>query len=219
MRRIARDRAQATPLMAAALGLVALMLLALGPMGRALTDRAQARTAADAAALAGAAQGEAVARDLASANGAELVSYDSENHEVVVEVQVGSVAARSRARRVEVLQRGSPGGVRSAAEPGGRANLAPSMLEALRRADELLGEPVPITSGFRSPQKQRELWERRRTNPFPVAPPGSSMHERGLAVDVPSHFVGRLLTVAGDAGLCQTLPQSDPIHFELCGAR
>lgn len=219
MQRDAGDQAQATPLMAAALGLVVLMLLALGPMGRALTDRAQARTAADAAALAGAAQGEGVARDLARANGAELVAYSSGNGEVVVEVQVGDVAARSRARRVQVARAPAPGFF-DVADPGsGRSNLAPSLLEALQRADTLLGQPVPITSGFRSPQKQRELWERRHTNPFPVAPPGSSMHERGLAVDVPSHFVARLLTVADEAGLCQPVPQTDPIHFELCGAR
>lgn len=217
MQRGTRDQAQATPLMAAGLALVVLMLMALGPMGRALTDRAQARTAADAAALAGAARGEEAARDLASANGADLVGYASEDGEVVVEVKVGDVAARSRARRVEVLKR-SPGFINSAGA-GARANLAPSMLEALQRADALLGEPVPVTSGFRSPQKQRELWERRHTNPFPVAPPGSSMHERGLAVDVPGGFVDRLLTVAEEAGLCQTLPRTDPIHFELCGAR
>lgn len=217
MRREAGDPGQATPLMAAALGLVVVMVLAAAPMGRVLADRAQARTAADAAALAGAAQGERAARDLARANGAELVSFTSDQGEVIAEVKVGDVAARSRARRVQEVHP-SPGFFDSA-DAGGRSNLAPSMLAALQRADILLGEPVPITSGFRSPQEQRELWDRRHTNPFPVARPGSSMHERGLAVDVPRHFVARLLTVADEAGLCRPVPRTDPIHFEPCGAR
>jgi hypothetical protein len=28
--------------------------------------------------------------------------------------------------------------------------------------------------------------------------------------------VGRLLVVAGRAGLCQPYPRTDPVHFELC---
>lgn len=211
------DEGQATPLMVAGLGLVVLMLLALGPMGRALADRAQARTAADAAALAGAANGEEAARKLAEANGAELLSYEAEASEVVVEVEVDGINAFSRARAFEVRRPGVGSG--PSVGTGPRAGLSPAMLAALERADSWLGETVPLTSGFRSPRQQQALWERRHTNPFPVAPPGSSMHERGLAVDVPSGFVSRLLGVAGEAGLCQTLPQSDPIHFEVCGAR
>ena len=91
------------------------------------------------------------------------------------------------------------------------------MQAALARAEQLLGEPVPITSGFRSTEEQATLYARRSDNPYPVAPPGSSMHERGLAVDVPAAFVPRLLSVAAQAGLCQPYPESDPIHFEVCG--
>ena len=54
------------------------------------------------------------------------------------------------------------------------------------------------------------------TNPYPVAPPGTSLHESGLAVDVPLGFVPTLLAVAADAGLCQPLPETDPVHFEPC---
>jgi hypothetical protein len=211
------DRGQATPMMAAAVGLVALMLLAIGPMGRALTDRAQARTAADAAALAGAAEGEETARTVAGRNGAELVSFEREGAEVTVEVSVDGVSAHSRARARQVPSSTGIGGG-TGGGTGEQAGLAPAMVAALQRAEDLLGEPVPVTSGYRSPERQRELWEQRHTNPFPVAPPGSSRHERGLAVDIPSSFVGRLLEVADQVGLCQTLPASDPIHFELCGA-
>jgi LAS superfamily LD-carboxypeptidase LdcB len=90
------------------------------------------------------------------------------------------------------------------------------MVAALARAEQLLGQAVPITSGYRSPAKQRALWENRASNPYPVAAPGTSMHERGLAVDVPLTFVPRLERVAASAGLCHPFPQADPVHFEVC---
>jgi hypothetical protein len=71
-------------------------------------------------------------------------------------------------------------------------------------------------SGYRSLAEQTALWERRGTNPFPVARPGTSMHERGLAIDVPRAFVPVLRRVAAQAGLCDPLPTTDPVHFELC---
>jgi hypothetical protein len=37
-----------------------------------------------------------------------------------------------------------------------------------------------------------------------------------MAVDVQRAFVDELLTVAREAGLCQPLPESDPVHFEPC---
>lgn len=97
-----------------------------------------------------------------------------------------------------------------------RARLAPEMLAALSRADALLGAAVPIASGYRSREQQQSLWDRRASNPYPVARPGTSHHEQGRAVDVPRGFVPRLLTVAAAAGLCQPMPESDPVHFEVC---
>jgi hypothetical protein len=215
------DAGQATPLLAAAVGLVALMLLALGPMGGALADRAQARTAADAAALAGAADGEDAARAMAAANGAELVGFqESGDDAVVVEVRRDGVTAHARARGYQVTTGvpASGGGVGPGVGggTGKRAGLAPAMLAALASADRLLGRPVPIVSGYRSPQQQQALWDRRASNPFPVARPGRSLHERGLAVDVPRSFIDDLLRVAGQAGLCQPLPATDPVHFVVC---
>lgn len=213
----ADDRGQATPLLAAAVGLVAVMLLALGPMGRALADRAQARTAADAAALAGAAEGEAAARSVAQANGAVLVNFEPDDRgEVVVTVRIGRVTAHARARGRQVVAPDGTGGDGGGAS--GRAGLAPSMVAALASAEQLLGRPVPIVSGYRSPARQRALWERRASNPFPVAPPGRSLHERGLAIDVPRDFIDDLLRISDQVGLCQPLPRTDPIHFIVCGS-
>ena len=93
------------------------------------------------------------------------------------------------------------------------------MRAALARAGQVLGKPVPVTSGFRSADDQRRLWLGRAANRFPVAPPGTSMHERGLAVDVPEAFAERLAAVGRDAGLCRPFPTSDPVHFELCDRR
>jgi hypothetical protein len=209
------DRGQAVPLLAFAVGLTALMVLGLAHMGRVVADRAQARTAADAAALAGAAEGEDSARSIAVANGGEVTDYQTTGDEVLVDVSVGGAEASGRARRRVVVSAGTgpfPGG------EGKRRGLAPAMLAALARADQLLGQPVPVVSGFRSRAHQEALWARRGTNPYPVARPGSSLHERGLAVDVPRGFVARLLSVAGEAGLCQPLPRTDPVHFVVCGA-
>ena len=93
------ERGQVLPLAAAMLALVAAGLVALVPAARALTDRARAATAADAAALAGATGGEPAARRLAAANGGRLEGFRAGDGEVAVRVRVGSVAAAARAGR------------------------------------------------------------------------------------------------------------------------
>ena len=213
--RRADDRGQATPLAAALLAIVVVAMVGLVPDGRVLADRAAARTAADAAALAAAAEGEGAARTLAADNGAELLEYRRDGAEVVVRVRVGDADAWARARstgRPDSAGRPGPPG----AGAGDRSGLAPAMRAALARADALLGHPVPIASGLRTRAEQEALWERRHTNPYPVARPGTSDHERGLAIDVPRARVPEVLTVAGAAGLCRPLPDTDPVHFPVC---
>ena len=73
-----RDRGQAAPLMTAMLVITAGVLIVAVEVGRLLEDGVRAGTAADAAALAGAAQGRAEAASIATANGAALVSYVEE---------------------------------------------------------------------------------------------------------------------------------------------
>src|SRR5215471_10569406 len=95
-----RDAGQVLPLAAAMVAVVAAALIALVPLGRALEDRARARTAADAAALAGAAGGEDAAQRLAVADGGRLVRFTPAGPagtDVVVVVRVGRVAATARA--------------------------------------------------------------------------------------------------------------------------
>lgn len=218
-----RDAGQVTVVVAAGLVLAVALVAGLGLMGRALVDRAQARTAADAAALAGAAEDETAAQRVARANGAVLERFDEVRGAVVVEVSRRGVSALARARevpepgrRIDAAGAGGPGAGGGGGGTGMRAGLAPDLLAALARADRMLGVPVPIASGLRSRAQQQSLWDRRHTNPYPVARPGSSNHERGRAVDVPRRFVPRLLAVAGSAGLCQPMPRTDPVHFEVC---
>ena len=200
----ANDRGQLLPLLAAIIVVAGVAMFVIAELGRAATEHAQARTAADAAALAGAAAGESEAAKLAVVNGGRLVSYATAGDDTEVRVVVGDGDAAARARRYRAPVAGS------------KIGLAPQMLVAIATAEQLLGQEIPVVSGFRSNEQQQRLWDNRRTNRYPVAPPGRSLHEHGLAIDVPRSFVSTLLTVAADAGLCHPLPVRDPVHFVLC---
>jgi len=204
------ERGSILPFLALAIVLTGVIVVLLGQVGGAATARAGARNAADAAALAGAAGGRAVADELARANGAELISYKEVGNDTEVRVRVGPAEATAQARRIGDRDGDGTRGT------GSSKGLAAAMRAALARAEQLLGAPVPITSGFRSTEAQAVLYANRAANPYPVAAPGSSMHERGLAIDVPADFVPRLLEVGSRAGLCQPYPDTDPIHFEVC---
>ena len=88
---------QALPWMLVILMLGFGLLVVAARLAPVLDDSAQARTAADAAALAGAAVGETEARSVATANGGDLVAFERSGRVVTVVVQVGSVRARARA--------------------------------------------------------------------------------------------------------------------------
>lgn len=101
-----RDRGQAAPLMVVMLLVLAAALVATVEVGRLLDESARARTAADAAALAGAAAGRTEASALAAANGGSLLAYteqdgpgDSDTLLVTVTVQVGRASQTARAER------------------------------------------------------------------------------------------------------------------------
>lgn len=215
-----REQGQVAPLLALLAVGIGLACLGLGRFAGDAVDHARARTAADAAALAAAGtrseSEQEVARRFAEANGARIDSVEAAVGDVRVRVRIegphGDVTASARAR---ALAADSGSGAGEAASSGG-TGLASALRAALARAAQLLGEPVPITSGYRSPADQRRLWRNRATNRYPVAPPGASMHERGLAVDVSPATAERLAGVAARAGLCRPYPVTDPVHFELC---
>lgn len=192
------SRGQALPLVALVCWLVAGVALLAAALGARALRQAQVQVGADAVALA-----EAVAPGggaaTAAANGVGVAELRvSDRVEVVV-----TLGEQRAAAAAELMRPGWQG-------------LRPELRAALARAEVRLGETIPIVSGFRSRAEQEALWANRDTNPYPVAVPGTSMHEVGLAVDVPSGFVPRLVAVIGGTGLCQPLPESDPVHFVLC---
>ncbi len=198
---------------------IVVVVSAMARSGTSLILRARADAAADAAAL-GALAGMDP-EDVAKANGAALVEVrEGSAGERIVWVSVGGVqSVAAAALRYPGNESNGKGPVPTTGGSGGkREGLAPETLAALERADALLASrglpsPIPVVSGLRSRAEQQALWARRFVNPYPVAPPGTSAHERGLAVDVPLGWVPYVLSVAAEAGLCQPFPESDPIHF------
>lgn len=217
------------PLAAVVIALFASAFSAVAGLGAKAAVIARADAAAESAALAAALSGDAAAG--AAANGAHLVRVTRRGDaaEFEVEVELKGVRARAAARAGAPGAFDALGPAPSRGGGGRRDGLAPETLSALSRADTLLAgaglpSPVQVVSGYRSVAEQMALWARRDTNPYPVAPPGKSAHNRGMAVDVPRSFVAPLLRVAVEAGLCQPFPGRDPIHFgptesSECGGR
>ena len=81
------------------LGMVGLLIgvMLLGALGRGVVLRARAQSAADAAALAGAVEGEPAAVELARRNGATLVEFEERGTAVHVIVDVHGVRAEASA--------------------------------------------------------------------------------------------------------------------------
>ncbi len=187
-----RECGQVLPLVTLVIVLVGMACLAAGKLGGAAVARAQAVTAADAAALAGAAAGRTAALEAATANGGRVTGYQEAGAAARVEVELGRATASAQARR--------SGGAGTTTGAGH----APAMRAALARAAQLLGRTVPVAAPLDD-----------------VPPPGDAaiLHQRGLAVDVPAPFVASLAPVAARAGLCQPYPTVHPVHFEVCGYR
>lgn len=93
------EEGQALPLVAGVLALVLAITVGLVALSGVVGARSRAQTAADAAALAGAADGRDAAERVAGANGGEVEVYAARGAEVEVTVRVGEARATSRARR------------------------------------------------------------------------------------------------------------------------
>ena len=100
-------------------------------------------------------------------------------------------------------------------------NLAPeikerlSILSDLWKADTKLnpkGEDLPITSGYRTREQQRQLYIDRLKNPNLVAEPGKSRHETGTAIDLHPRIPDTLLE---QVGLYRPHGKKDPVHVEI----
>ena len=91
------ERGSLLPVFAVILVVSATLALAVGRLGEAAVARAHAQTAADAAALAGAADGRTAATATAAANGARLVAFEPLGRDVRVTVEWGPARATARA--------------------------------------------------------------------------------------------------------------------------
>jgi hypothetical protein len=94
------------------------------------------------------------------------------------------------------------------------SGLVLAMQVAIAKAEKLLGHPLALNSGYRTVAYQAQLCQRVSG---PCAPPGSSMHNFGMAIDVANP--GELVPIAGKIGLCQPLPGNDAVHFSLASDR
>lgn len=191
--------------------------------------RMRAQTAADAAALAAAAEsgpyGHDTPRDearrFAAVNDATLVSClcPAGATAAQVTVAVGHASATARA----VLD---PTKLMAAATGYDAHGLDPRLSTAVATLLAAGEGRITFVSGYRSLAEQEQLWDAAITkygDPETadnwVAPPGSSMHERGLAVDLGGDLdlAARLVDQLG-------LPMWRPLenerwHFELTGSR
>ena len=209
-------------------GLATMLTLLLGAFADDLAEvislRARAQAAADAAALAAVLEAAPFgdsrpleqAQRYSESNGARLVecSCPPGATSVQVRVSIGGVTADARA----VLD---PTLVRPAAVAG-PDRLHPELASALARLVDASQGRVYLVSGYRSTEHQSALWQdalARYGSPEAaddwVARPGTSMHERGLAVDL-----GGDLELAASLVERLGLPLSRPLanepwHFEL----
>jgi hypothetical protein len=101
-RSVRSERGQAVPLAAALVAIAAMLVVGIGVMARDVGDAGRARSAADAAALAGVVGDRPAAAAIAVANGATLVAWARDGPDVVVTVRVGSVTATARGTGGEV---------------------------------------------------------------------------------------------------------------------
>lgn len=95
-----------------------------------------------------------------------------------------------------------------------------TFLQRLAQLAQFEHAPVDINSGYRSLAEQQQLYANRASNPNPVAAPGHSLHEQGLAADgtVGGVPLGRLpAALLARFGLA-TVP-GDPVHIQIAGGR
>jgi hypothetical protein len=83
-------------------------------------------------------------------------------------------------------------------------------------------DKIKINSAKRDPEDQKRLWdesvakgrEGKTASGMPIGKPGTSKHERGLAVDIQNYNDPKAVAAMNKQGLFQTVPK-DPVHFEV----
>ena len=84
------------------------------------------------------------------------------------------------------------------------------------------GKKITVNSARRETADQQRIWDesveagRPGISPtgMPMAKPGTSKHERGLAIDIQNYRDAAAVAAMNQQGLYQTVPK-DPVHFTL----
>ncbi|HVF52154.1 MAG TPA: D-alanyl-D-alanine carboxypeptidase family protein [Actinomycetota bacterium] len=198
-------------------------------LGLTSVARARAQIAADAAALAAVAEAgpygrnlqTAVARRYASSNGAELIECVCDSGSTAVQVMVEIDGVRAQARAVMDPTLFGPLIMGSSA-----SGMHPLLQDSVERLLVAARGRLHIVSGFRSTAEQTILWEQALARYGSaeaaddwVAPPGHSMHGRGLAVDLGGDLA-LAVSLVDHLDLPLYRPMAwEPWHFELIGSR
>lgn len=95
-----------------------------------------------------------------------------------------------------------------------------NLVAAIQRIELHLGREVPLVTAYRSYNEQSCLYNRYAGTSQPVASPGTSNHERGMAVDVDRAWLNssNYRDIFRQYSLCENV-SNDPGHFEICGAK
>jgi len=92
--------------------------------------------------------------------------------------------------------------------------LNPDLADRVQQAQDAYrtkyGKELPITSGFRTTEQQAQLAS--KPNPYPVAKAGTSLHEKGDAIDIGKNVPNEFLQ---QFGLHRPLGAKDPVHTTL----
>jgi hypothetical protein len=93
-----------------------------------------------------------------------------------------------------------------------------NMVAAIQRVELHMGRHLPINYAYRTNAEQRCIYNNRGSNSYPVAVPGTSDHEKGLAIDLEYSAAvdPGYERVLNQYGICRPIPASDPIHYEYC---
>jgi len=84
------------------------------------------------------------------------------------------------------------------------------------KAAKIMGFEAKITSAYRSPAKQKQLYAKYLLGqmPYLVAKPGESPHEKGIALDIVATNQKKLVDFMTALGFTWA-GKADPVHFSL----
>jgi hypothetical protein len=127
-----------------------------------------------------------------------------------------SSAAESSAKNLnDLFDFGSSSGSKSNFEQM-EGGFKSAVIKAAEEYNATTGKKMRINSAKRDPADQERLYNAylaRGKTGMPVAEPGKSRHERGMAVDIQNYNDSKAVAAMNNQGLYQKVP-NDPVHFQ-----